>query len=236
MNPIITLTKDNLELTKRMIESVRRQTVPTSVLVIDNDSRDGTTEWLSQQGISFFSFSPQIGVSAGWNRGLNLIFQRLSATHCLVVNNDTVLPPWFHKELLSYDVPFVTGVAVDDMAMIEYPPTTRMPLTPNPDFSAFLIRRDCWDKVGPFDERMKLYASDCDFHVRAHRLGVPLYKACVPYYHERSSTLNNSRPGERDDIQRQANEDRAIFRKLYGCLPGEPVYSALFESMVQPSI
>jgi GT2 family glycosyltransferase len=148
----------------------------------------------------------------------------------LVVGNDTVLPPWFYRELLSYDVPFVTGVAVDDMRMIETPPTQRMPLTENPDFSAFLIRKECWKQVGPFDERMKLYASDCDFHVRAHRLGVPLYKACVPYYHERSSTLKNAPAGEQQEIHIQANMDRQVFRQIYGCIPGQPagIRSALF--------
>jgi len=75
---------------------------------------------------------------------------------------------------------------------------------------------------------MKLYASDCDFHVRAHRLGVPLYKASVPYYHERSSTLRLASPEERDEINVQANKDRAVFYSLYNCVPGQKEYEELF--------
>jgi GT2 family glycosyltransferase len=238
MNPVLLLSHNNLVLTQRCVESVRQQDIPTFCYVLDNGSTDGTPDWLkSQTDTRWMLFDENMGVSFGWNDGLGRAFgtERMylqhneSFPHCLVIGNDTVLPPWFYRELLSYDQPFVTGVAVDDMAMIAQPPDQRYPLTENPDFSAFLIRRDCWEKVGPFDERMKLYAGDCDFHVRAHRLGVPLYKACLPFYHERSSTLNNASPAEQQEIQMQANEDRRVFRELYGCVPGEPAYAELFK-------
>jgi GT2 family glycosyltransferase len=149
-----------------------------------------------------------------------------SYSHALVLNNDSILPPWFYSELLSYDAPFVTGVAIDKQPVAK---PERMPLNPHPDFSAFLIRRDCWLTVGPFDERMKLYASDCDFHLRAHRLGIPLWKANVPYYHVNSQTLKRATPEDRAIIEAQANADRAVFKSIYGCLPGTAEYEALFK-------
>ena len=77
---------------------------------------------------------------------------------------------------------------------------------------------------------MKFYAQDNDYHVRAHRAGVELLRADVPFYHERSSTINNATPEERAEIQRQANADREVFKSLYGCMPWEPAYAALFEN------
>ncbi len=231
MNPVLILTHNNLELTKRCVDSVYAQDIPTTVIIMDNGSTDGTQDWIRGFGGAILgtNFPYNAGVSAGWNRGIDMCHRASDVQHLLCIGNDTVIPPWFYRELLSYDVQFVTGVAVDNMAMIAQPPDQRYPLTENPDFSAFLIRRDCWMKIGPFDERMALYASDTDYHVRAHRLGVKLYKACCPYYHERSSTLNNAEPQERQEIQEQANRDREVFRSLYGCLPGTPEYSALFE-------
>jgi GT2 family glycosyltransferase len=231
MNPVLILTMNNLALTKRCIESVRVQDVGDIVpCILDNASTDGTPEWLHSQcaTIKGQGYTTNRGVSFGWNDGLKTLFKLCQEDHVLVIGNDTVIPPWFYRELLSYDQPFVTGVAVDDMAMIAQPPDQRYPLTENPDFSAFLIRRDCWEKVGPFDERMKLYSSDQDYHIRAHRKGVRLYKACVPYYHERSSTLNNACPSERAEIEQQANADRQVLRQKWGCSAGGPDYEALF--------
>ena len=76
---------------------------------------------------------------------------------------------------------------------------------------------------------MKLYAQDNDYHVRAYRLGVELLRADVPFYHERSSTLNNATTQERMAIQQQANSDREVFKSLYGCMPWEPAYQELFK-------
>jgi hypothetical protein len=104
-----------------------------------------------------------------------------------------------------------------------------MPLTPNPDFSAYMIRKSAWEAIGPFNPDMKYYCSDCDYHVRGHRIGVPMMKANVPYYHERSSTMNLAPDEEKAAICRQADADRAVFRSKYGCIPGEPAYDELFK-------
>jgi GT2 family glycosyltransferase len=231
MNPVLILTHNNLELTKKCVESVRKQDVPTYLCVIDNGSTDGTVEWFLSQGVDgglCKSFVSNEGVSAGWNVGLEICFNVDKADHVLVVNNDTILPPWLYRSLLAYDVPFVTGVSVGEMEAIAAPQPPKE-LAPCPDFSAWLMRRDCWDKVGRFDERMKHYASDNDYHVRAHRAGVPLMNAGVHFYHERSSTLKLAPPEEHLEICRQADADREVFKSIYGCMPWEPGYAELFK-------
>lgn len=231
MNPVLLLTHNCIDLTRRCVDSLLAQDIHPYLVAVDNGSTDGTVEWLGEdlghvEGECHILRANR-GVSFGWNLALGILFRKPEVTHVLVTNNDTELPPWAYSELLSYDVPFVTGVAIDRRPT-ERP--ERMPLTPNPDFSCFLIRRDCWETVGPFDEEMVLYASDCDYHVRAHRLGVPLMKANVPYYHVNSQTLKRATPEERLWIQAQANRDRAVFQKRYGCLPGTKEYDALFTS------
>lgn len=237
-NPVLMLTRNNLELTKRAVESVHQQTIPTWMCVIDNDSTDGTYEW-AKATMQAIRYSPQIGVSAGWNVGLGILFALPDIKHVLVVNNDLVLPHLFYAELLSYDEPFITGVAVDSMVEIDALnrkteklrrwKMERQRLDPHPDFSAFLIRRDAWEKIGPFNEMMKHYASDCDMHVRGHRLGVRMSKVAVPYYHESSSTINRASPTDQAILIRQADEDRQEFERIHGCLPGTPEYEKLFE-------
>lgn len=221
---VLILARNNLILTQRTIESVQAQDVPTEIFVVDNDSTDGTSSWLSEINIQHALFRPQLGVSAGWNYGLQYLFRLHD--HVLVLNNDVVLPYWFYRFLLAYEpYPFITGVAVDKMPT---EPSEAMPVTPNPDFSAFLIRKSAWDAIGEFDADMKYYCSDCSYHVRGHRLGIPMGKANIPYLHERSSTMNLASPEERAAIQKQADCDRQVFRDIYGCVPGEAAYDDLF--------
>lgn len=227
MHPVLMLTRNNLELTKKAVQSVLRQRIRATPWVVDNGSTDGTVAWANELGILLDASPHNDGVSAGWNQGLNRLFLRMKHDHVLVVGNDTVLPEYLYGALLSYEVPFVTGVAVDQMPSQVIP--ERMPLTENPDFSCFLIRREAWNQVGPFNERFVHYCGDTDMHVRAHRLGLPLYKANVPYYHERSSTMNNASPQDQAVIRAQAEADRGQFRAIYGCVPGDPEYAKLFE-------
>jgi len=164
-------------------------------------------------------------VSAGWNEFLDYAFIR-KWDHVLVVGNDTILAPWTYSALLSADVSFVTGV---DVALGPLPDKPDVfPLSPHPDFSCFLIRRECWEKVGPFDERMKNYFSDNSYHIEAHRKGIQLWKAGIPYNHQRSSTTLRASVEERVELNAQYGRDRDVFRSIYGCLPEEKAYEDLF--------
>jgi GT2 family glycosyltransferase len=237
MNAVLTLTRNCLDLTRKCVASIFAQDIPVELFVFDNGSTDGTREWLLQQHgnsekrcLHTIQANTNFGVSRGWNIGLQYFFglKRDHAPHnqVLVVNNDVVLPPWFYRELLSYEQPFITGMGVDSMEAIAAP-AERMPLVPAPDFSAFLVSRPVWDTVGPFNEDMKLYAQDCDYHIRAHRLGIGMGKANLPYFHQNSSTMRMATITDRADILEQANKDRNVFLGIYGCLPGTPAYGEL---------
>ena len=221
MNPILTLTHNGLEMTKKAVDSFLHQDLPISIYVIDNGSTDGTLPWLETVGILLDGSNLNCGVSAGWNQGLTMLFDKYNAEHVLVTNNDVELPRWFYRDLLSYRVPFVTGVSSDKLE-VSMPPKSN--LVPHPDFSAFLIRRSAWKEIGPFDEDMKFYAQDCDYHVRACRAGVPLLAANAPFYHERSSTLRLSSEQERVEIETRACQDRENFRLKHGFTVGSPEY------------
>ena len=223
MNPVLILTHNGLELTKRCLLSCKEQDLLAVAYIIDNGSTDGTQEWLPAP---YVLFKDNLGVSFGWNLGLQMLFERSDVDHVLVANNDTVMPPWFYSELLSYEVPFVSGISASSMEAIKDPPP-RMPLVGHPDFSAFLIRRVAWEKIGPFDEGMKFYAQDCDYHLRAVKSGIPLLAATLPFYHERSSTLTLASAKEREEIEAQANRDRGYFLKKWGFAVGSEEYQQL---------
>jgi GT2 family glycosyltransferase len=217
MNYVLILTKNNLHLTQKCVESVRAQDCgEISIHVHDNDSTDETPRWLSQQlDITDHSSGVDLGVSAAWNFVLETLFSKWQADHVLVVNNDTYLPSWFYKTLLMAPFPFVTGVTVRTMDEIAEIPKS-LSFSNGPDFSAFLIHREAWEKIGPFDEDMVLYAQDLDYHVRGSRLGVQMVNSGLPFYHKGSQTLQQAHPYTRLLIQKRADQDRDAFLAKYG--------------------
>ena len=226
-NPVLLVVHNCLDLTKRCVDSLAGQTIPIDLLVIDNGSVDGTSEWLREQRIYTIRNKTNEGVTAAWNLGLGIFFH-FGASHVLVPNNDTVLAPWTYEALLSYGSPFVSGVPIRKINFRDKPPMRIFPGS-FPDFSLFLITQHMWDRVGEFDERMLNYASDCDYHVRAHRLDIPMSKVLVPFYHEPSSTLKKAPERERREIEIQADRDREVFRSIYGVTPWQSEYFELFK-------
>ena len=228
MNPVLILTHNNLDLTKKCVDSIIKQDTDCWVHAIDNDSSDGSYEWLKGSTLGALQFSPQIGVSAGWNVGLNNLFNNEGAEHVLVLNNDTILPTFFYRELLAYNLPFVSGRETTTLSDLDLP-FEQGEYGGGPQFSCFLIRKDAWEKIGPFDETMWGWCSDCDYHIRAHRLGIRLLCSPVRYYHERSSTIETALPKEKRQLQMQADADRLMFAQKYGFRVFDPQYTAMFD-------
>src|ERR1700739_1160183 len=105
MNPVLILTRNGLELTKRCVESVRNQDIETAIYHIVNGADDRETqEWFRYRTTDpSIRFPQNEGVSRGWNCGLTAILSRVDVKYCLVLNNDVVLPSYFYRELLAYN-------------------------------------------------------------------------------------------------------------------------------------
>jgi GT2 family glycosyltransferase len=232
MNPALILTHNNLDLTKQCVESLRKQDIPVDVFVADNGSSDKTVEWTQQEQIPCLTFLTNTGFSYGINMGLKWVFELTGADYCLVPGSDTILPTAYYSTLLELNLPVVSGVQELDgrrvtMEDLEKPFSVQ-PLNSNPDFSCLLWRKETWEKLGGLDERMVNYASDNDLHLRAHRSGLVMTSARVPFFHYGSSTINNAPAREKREIEMQADADRLTFAEKWGFRIGSPQYHAQF--------
>lgn len=223
-NPVVILCRNAIQLSKNAVQSILEQDIPTMLHAVDNDSQDGTTEWLNSFCPNTTTFRPAQGVSSGWNYALTTIFRH--SEYALVVNNDVVLRPDTYRSLLEDGGDFVTAVSVDNLAGIQG--EWRKAPRPHPDFSCFLIRRSVWRTVGAFDESMRLYASDADYHLRMNMAGVKAYTIGVPFFHYASGTLKTATPGEKASISEQADKDRYTFELKWGCKVGSKQYYEMF--------
>lgn len=229
MNWIVMPVHNCLTLTQRCIPTLFRQTIPVRLFIANDGSTDGTAPYLNSLDTDVVQHTTaDIGVTETWNRALHYLFSQ-GAPHVLVVNNDTEFLPEFYETLLKWDAPFVTGVSVNSRDKMRIIPP--LAASPHPDFSAYLIRRECWERVGPFDESMKFYCQDGDYHLRMNHAGVRAVALNVPFYHERSATIKSASPEEQQAMQEQAQEDRAAFQRKWGCVMGTPEYTALYHNV-----
>lgn len=238
MNPVLVVTHNCYSFTVKAIASIMAQDIPVSLTVIDNGSDETLRQFLSSlsdtfRNVEVVCLGANLGVSKAWNIGLAAKFGE-GAEHVLVLNNDLEIPPHFYRTLIESGELFVSGVNCGVAAKPYWnngwvrPADHATLKNPHPDFSAFLIRRQCWETVGYFDEDMVYYAQDCDYHVRMHRARIWAGSLNLEYHHHASATINQADDVERAAISAQANLDRGVFRKKYDCEIGSPEYDKLF--------
>lgn len=227
MNFIICPVRNCITLTQIAVKSFLSQDIgDVKVILVDNDSTDATGPWArAQENVFHVCCSPQIGVSKAWNLGLKHVFETMKESYALISNNDVMLRDDFYRMLVEHGGGFVSGMTVEKESELQ----GIAKASKHPDFSCFLIRREVWERVGEFNEDMVLYASDNDYHVRMYRKGLRALNLGIPFLHFRSSTLKYLPPKEADEVRKQADADREVFKGLYGCMPWEPAYAELFK-------
>lgn len=224
---IIIVSRNNLHLTKKAVASALTQDMPCDVVLVDNQSTDGTVQWANAKSglLVYLPSWKQVSLSACWNSAIKF----LKAEHILVLNNDVEIQPCTYRYLLAQQKPFVSCVSVDKPEQLSTPPFGILPTRPHPDFSCFLIRKECWERVGPFDESYyPAYCEDNDYHVRMHRAGIEAVCVDLPFLHHGAGTIKNATVAERRQIERGAERNRQRFFEQYGCWPGTKEYEDLF--------
>jgi GT2 family glycosyltransferase len=244
MNVIVCPVRNGLHYTREAMKTFLAQDVPDlSVVFIDNASTDGTTDWLKTQDCFVFHNTTPRSVAASWNAGLRWAFEHGAET-CLVVNNDVLLRPDTYRLLSEDGGLFVTAVASDDPDCIrpvkgptgrwEYAEPDPDAKRPHPTMSCFLMRRECWDRVGPFDEAFKgAFVEDQDYHVRMHKCGITAYCIDLAFYHIGSSTIKECGEAERVALMQQAGKNREYFFQKWGMHGASEEYYAMFKTTAE---
>lgn len=93
------MTFNNLECIKLCIDSIRKFTTnPIEIIVIDNGSKDGTVQWLSDQNdILKIYNNDNLGFPKGCNQGIELA----SGDNIMLLNNDVIVTPNWLNNLLK---------------------------------------------------------------------------------------------------------------------------------------
>jgi len=160
----------------------------STILVIDNDSKDATKDILQQRGIRYIANTKNRGYGAAINQGLSLLQE--NHPFVVVLNQDIILTD-FHPRLSDYASAAIiqplillpTGQVNVDTLRINmfgyvYAPhfgkyVSHLQKEETMFFSgaAFIIHTNKWKKVGPFDESLFLYYEDVDYAFRVFLQG-----------------------------------------------------------------
>lgn len=228
---IIITALNNLALTKKCLECALAQDprrVP--VLVVNNNSTDGTAAWLKMlRSVRVMSFTHRVSVARMWNLSLDWAFAQ-GHDRVMVLNNDTEILPETWKILSEImditQAGMTTGIGVDSRDQMT--PWPGVIYSEHPDFSCFLLSKETFAQVR-FDEGyLGAYCEDSDYHVRLHRLGIRALNTGLPFLHHRSSTVKSASPGESKRIQAQAMANRERFFAIWGQRVNSPGYNKLF--------
>lgn len=203
-------------------KSALAQDVPTKLLVISNWATDGSREAITalqatDKRVHMINFSGRQSLAAVWNTGLRLLFSN-GAEHVCVINDDVLLRQDHYRVCRDDPHGLVTGVGVDERGWKKAKDAPlNLTFNTHPTFSAFMLKKWAWDKVGEFDENFKVAVTeDCDYHIRMHRAGIKAICLNVPFLHYGSATSNSMTAEDRQIFMEQADKNREYFFQKWG--------------------
>lgn len=191
---IIILTHNRLDMTKECLESLAKYTTNYQLIVVDNNSSDGTVDYVRNRfpQASFIKNDKNLGVSKGRNQGI-----RASACEFLVLmDNDVIVKDGWLDELFGpikngNDISGIEAWRLDKNHAACHKCVSQSESFDYLGGACCLFKRKVFQQVGLLDEGFSpAYYEDPDICVRAKAAGMGL--AWVPTHkinHREHSTL-----------------------------------------------
>ena len=204
---IVICVFNNLEYTKRCIDSVKKNTsVPYHLILVDDGSTDGTREYLKTiEKAEVILGDENKGVIVSYNKGL----KASKAPYVVILNNDTEVPPNWLESMIevaeSNESIGLVGTLSSASTQYQYYKnfenrTERYLLAPlMVAFFCALIKRKVIDTIGYLDEEtfQFAYCDDDDYCLRAKKAGFLIaIDLKILVIHKHRATI-----GKRSDIK-----------------------------------
>jgi glycosyltransferase involved in cell wall biosynthesis len=206
---VVVPVKDKLEMTERMLKSLRENTPSLGqVILVDDWSKEDFTKLDAE-----YHKNSRIGVCSAWNTGAKYA----KFPYIAFLNNDTLFTPNWEKPLIE---------TLNNEVWVTSPYSTTGKdffVNPHPNMdgqktgisflgSCFVMTRDVWDKVGPIDSRLNIWCGDNyiyesvtqDFGRRCEEIPSSVI------HHFCSQTI------DRTKIEDNLTEDKRTFDLIYG--------------------
>jgi len=149
-----------LELTRTCLHSIlsQRECDPPYVVLHDQCSDDETIRMLRSEFPIAVFHEDTSGVARAWNFLCKHVFSE--EPYIVLLNNDVELLPGSLKVLIEFER--------ENKRQIIYADTY--------GFSAFLLPKEVYERIGPFDEWYRFSTEDWDYMRRLKNAGVPVVR------------------------------------------------------------
>lgn len=241
---IIILTYNKLEYTQKCIESIRKYTPQFGtyeIIVVDNNSTDGTVDWLRRQkDLRVIYNKENMGFPKGCNQGIEIS----KGNNILLLNNDTIVThSWlnnllnclYSSEAIGAVGPVTNNCSNQQTIEVSYQTEQEMHNFAReynkPDCGKWeqrlklvgfclLIRREIIDKVGLLDERFSPgNFEDDDLSFRIIQAGYALLLCRDTFIHHYGSVTFKEQPSLYQDL---LERNKKVFIEKWGI---DPTYS-----------
>lgn len=207
---VIFPTRNRRELLARAIAAAMRQTVPVEVIVLDDDSNDGTGNMIRTDfpSVRYERFDGPKGPSFLRNRGADLATGDILFP--LDDDAEMISPETIEQTLTEFDKPCIAAVGIPYINVRVSPDVLqRSPRGQRLVTSAFVgashaVRKDVFQRVGGFREHLFYMGEESDLCIRMLAAGYVTVMGHADPIHHHESPLRNTRwsglYGRRNDI------------------------------------
>ena len=207
MISIVIPVYNQLHYTKLCVDSITRYTeMPFELIIIDNGSADGTSEYLKGLNARIITNPGNLGCAKSWNQGVNVSTGDVIG----ILNNDIVVTSGWAERLLSFMHETNAGIvspaareglldySLDEYAAEFAKSCARASRRFDIYSACMLIHRRVFDKIGLFDEAFSYGGfEDTDFLWRAREKGFSIgITGSALIHHFGMVTQNSIKEGE----------------------------------------
>lgn len=204
---ISTICWNNLEHTKNFLKSLSVIKFPFDLFIWDNDSKDGTKEYLKILALDlplckiykYVLNSENEGMPCAWNAALKYAFDENNHDLCFCCNNDIMftntinaIVPFIEK---SVNVGMVSPKEIGretDISKLEETAKSLVKEGSNDGLTGpcMIFTRETYKKVGLFDPQFQFSFEDCDMYERCKKEGLRnlVYHGSIIYHFGGAST------------------------------------------------
>ncbi|HEY0109588.1 MAG TPA: glycosyltransferase [Fibrella sp.] len=240
----VIVTYNRLADLKICLDSLRQQTRrPDAMLVVNNGSNDGTTEWLTTQADLTVINQANLGGAGGFAAGIEGAFQS-GATWLWCMDDDCIAAPDALEQLLNSPnlgpcIKNSMSVSIrDDEELAFYVDRPNRKYRKVTDMTSFdliygvasffngtLIHSEVVEKIGIPDRKLFIWGDEVEYMTRAQRLGFPVVTVPKSVFRHPPSFDRNGIPWPGAWKQYYAvRNQRRVFQNVHGQAVGMAIF------------